>query len=336
MPDKKFAAIFTRTTAGTRTENQIKQALRTKNFKAQYDSDIAFWYGTLTDNLLPAHVFFFQRVFTILHLGKLCYKNNQGIWVKWKDSGIPIASSVSHGGRVMIQLPNNAGETKTLWKWLWTGLTAVDNQDFDPNVQFRPPVRASATHGIGNKGSERMPAGCGIKKIVELKYSTFSLKKSSIGHAIKDRRKQNTGKPRHFGLNIALGGSNNINPFSYHKIIPNGSHGHFYVFYKRPKPNKHGGLLFGCEGSCPTDMAQNDTETGRWMGKSWPKDQTGHLHTIGSSGTYSPTGGKKWKDMSWHPAGPKSDMFIDLSNTNKIRQIMKADFDIGWIKGTGV
>ena len=170
---------------------------------------------------------------------------------------------------------------------------------------------------------------------------------------LKDKYRSSQGKARHYGLNVALGGTGNINPFSGNRIIANGNHGHFYVFFKRPHSDrsKFAGLLLGCEGSCPIDRKQANTVTRRSNLKdnvlglalaqscNFPVDQTGGLHTFGHSGKFSPTGGMKWKDTSWHDAGPRKSndaMFIDFSTPAAMKRVYdNADtFDPMWLGST--
>lgn len=244
------------------------------NEQEQYEMDVAMWYGTL-ENSSSLKKEVIKRVLTTLYYGGLMYKRN-GVWQKWSESDVPIVSSISHGGRVVIQLP--AGNNG-FWRWLW--------------ADMEPEGRKGATHGLSYV---KVPIDIGGRRkyVKEDKLSTLGGFFSS----------------NHFGINIGVGGVGNINPFSGVTIQEDGCHGHLYIKYLQPSATGCGAVMIGCEGSAPLD---------RYDGPgTFASDQTGHKHTFGASGKFSPTGGKKWKEREWHNDGPDSSedaMFIDLVAT---------------------
>lgn len=254
-----------------------KTWLSNRSEQQQYDLDVAMWYGAFeksSDDIRG----FLARIYGILSFGGLLFRDGVGNWKLWSDCDIPVASALSHGGRVMIQLPESDNEG--FWEWLWG------------NVRIR--TRFAATHGVlFLPVTEAMPNG-----------QSKLIKEAKKDHNV-----------RQHGINIGMGGVGNINPWSGVEIDDVGEHGHLYLGYRAPSTETVGVLLVGCEGSAPMDMYRRGRH-------GFAKDQTGHKHTFGSSGKFSPTGGMKWKKIGWHGGGPcngaadgnvADSMYVDLT-----------------------
>ncbi|MFP4307137.1 MAG: hypothetical protein ACLFPR_03240 [Desulfococcaceae bacterium] len=259
--------------------------------KEQYVADVAYWYGTL---LKPGSSWkgdLLKRMWAMIWYGGLWMRSGEsGVWKAWAHTNLPIASCLSHGGRVLVQLTRDEGSGQ-VWDWLWGGQRAQS--------------RLAGTHGVafGHYGS--MPDG-------RPKY-------------VKETK---SGKPgTHFGVNFAGGGDGNINPISGKRISENGRHGHLYICYVAPTREKRGALLFGAEDTAPIDRADVqanqiiggivgnvpllplsilDLSTGGgWkrqplspgLRSVFPKGQTGAYHAWGVSGSHSLTGGQKFKKL---------------------------------------
>lgn len=249
--------------------------LRGRATAEQFALDTAFWYGTLqqagayswkSDMLL--------RLWALLFHGGLWMKNADGQWAAWDATDMPIASCLSHGGRVLVQLPPDDGEhlARRAWSWLW-GARAASQQ-----------TRAMATHGVAVEMCGNMPDGR-PKHVRETKGG---------------------GGGQHYGVNIAAGGFERVNPISQQRICDDGRHGHLYLYHLPPAGRNHGALLVAAEDSAPIDAAPFQG----WF----PKGQTGHRHTLGSSGEFSLTGGEKFKHLALnHPMVPADidSMFVD-------------------------
>lgn len=291
---------------GTKLKKPLYGNLDALTEQQQYMLDTAMWYGTV-ENADQAIMSFLARLFTTLMFGNLHYRDKKGKWIPWKNCGIPICSSISHGGRVLLQLPNIPAHAAAYWSWLWgNGLPAALNP--------AQHTRQNATHDIARSDKpETISLGMPPKRV----------KETGAAMGTKD--------PIHFGINLPMGGDGNLNPFSGNVITADGQHGHLYIAYRQSISNSHGAILIGCEDSAPSDVWHGKKVGAKAFlaSKLGGKDdgimadgktrfafgQSGHAHKFGGSGTYSATGGRKWKDAKWHQKGPmssKDSMFCDV------------------------
>lgn len=301
--------------------------------------DVAMWYGAIHWPGRDLDAGLLKRIFQTLWYGDLIAKSSMGNYVSYSDTGYPIAMALSHGGRVMIELPpdaNNGGHT--YWNWLWGGANVANG--------FR---RSAATHGIELLDNvSPLVGGCN-------RYMKETGGKS-VGF-----KAWLTGDQRHFGVNLALGGLGKINPISGQQIVPNGSHGHLYLFYLAPTANTNGGVLIGCETSAPSDIkiSQGQTKSvpkydqrgvlvsfGTQTYKSESSDTYGGGHGLGSSNKFSGTGGLKWggkiksggTKYQWHSKlkGGKEGLVVDLITgggfrLNHVMNPAGGAFDEAWL-----
>lgn len=261
-------------------EARTSAVLSIRNTPSQFELDVAMWYGTLTYGT-PWKVRMLRRIFAVLEHGGLMFRS-RGMWRAFSgQNAIPLAAVFSHGGRVLIQLPQNDGNN--FWDWLWGG--------------EKPQKRLGATHGMFfGEPVQALPYG-------------FTKRITEVG---------NKGEGKHYGVNVGCGGVGAINPYSGVRIAEDGEHGHLYLCYVAPTANRVGGILIGVEDSAPIDRARFLAPGHRTH--FFAVGQTGHKHTFGAAGTYSCTGGEKWQTIARRPSAPadgpwyKQDtFFVDLS-----------------------
>jgi hypothetical protein len=275
---------------GNRT-NRTNAILSLRGEQEQYEMDCAMWYGALTDPVGDANKrLMLKRIFSVLYYGGLMVRTRDG-WSFWNGSGVPVAAALSHGGRVLIQLPRNKAEQ--FWSWLWGGLDPARNH------------RMAATHGVMfDPQPQKMPSGAD-KWITETKSGQSNC---------------------HYGVNIAMGGTSYRNPYSGNVISDDGTHGHLYIYYENKPRFPYSALMVAVEDSAPVDryhgngkgrVAVNNLKVVVPGAHGYAQGQSGKYHTFGSSGKYSATGGKKWEDTRWHltggPGFKLDSMFIDLT-----------------------
>ncbi|KAL0485493.1 arsA2 [Acrasis kona] len=286
-------------------------------FARQAERDAALWYCTLTSNTNNPDEYnriqILRRVFTILKFGGLMYRTdkNENIWNWYYDSNLSICSALSHGSRILIQLPKEeADPTKKrkrsfrhmvhgqfeqeheFWCWLLTGDPDGDLSDVisteiegDKSLQENKCVfrRLASTHGIKKHNADGEVISInGVerrKRVYEVKKKIgLSLRDTKIGGSKK--RKYN--KHKHWGLNLAIGGAGNESfGIKMESVSSNGSNGHMYFHYLAPTTERYGALMIGVEGSEFRKTAQS-----------------GNAHSIkGTSNRLSATLGFKWSEI---------------------------------------
>ena len=257
----------------------------------QFELDAAMWYGAIKTG--PWKMLL-TKIFHIFYHAGVMYTIKGG-WKDWstnKDGNV--ASLLSHGQRVLVQIPSVENGGAALWKWL--------------NEPDQIPTRSAATHGQSRITPEVLMKGH-HQYVKEKKGWMQAPSGFFLG--------------RHFGVNVALGGRGNRNPFSatnndeafsYRPIQADGRDGHVYINYMAPEQGKVGGLLIGCE----------NAEHGKGG-----NPHTGATHSLtGESQKISACGGKKWSDMTVGPWTEYNGLICDLVNTRYE--------NLDWLTGTGL
>lgn len=260
-----------------------------RQFTQQFDLDAAMWYGAIATgpNSLVA-----LRLFHVFYYAGVIYNSGRGTWGDWSDNPFGnLASLLSHGGRVLVQIPTTNKGGDALWRWL--------------QLEDKVSQRGFATHGLVH--SSPSPLIRGHMAYLTEKGGGMTGKWQSIKGHIQNR---------HFSFNVALGGEGNRNPFSasnddtkarYTLIKGDGLNGHVYINYLPPTADAVGGMLVGCE----------NAEHGK--GKN-PHTNAGH--GLGGAQKVSATGGLKWTELKCGPQMEYGGLVCDLTDRGD---------DLGWL-----
>jgi len=248
----------------------------------QFELDAAMWYGAIETG--PYSMLLRKLFHLFYYAGVMCNRNDEG-WKDWSTcSSANVASLLSHGQRVLVQIPPIQKGGHELWTWL--------------NRPNPIPSRRFATHGQSRLDTPGNLIKGHRQYVVEKGGGIVGTGQSVSGWILG----------RHFAFNVALGGDGNRNPFSssnddaavkYTPIRADGLNGHVYINYMPPKDNGVGGMLVGCE----------NAEHGR--GKN---PHTGAGHGLGGSQKVSACGGLKWSTMKSGPLQEYNGLICDLTD----------------------
>ncbi|UPY35194.1 hypothetical protein [Sediminicoccus sp. KRV36] len=251
----------------------------------QFTFDAAMWCGALVRPGDPSIATFLKKLFGVLYLsGVMCNTNTRSGQFTWADAeanNLPMGAFLSHGGRLIIQLPvrtayDNAGQA--FFNWLTAEVAAAG----------RLITRSAATHAL----KDREP---GIPIIGSRRYRMEEKRGKSTG--LRGFFK-NISEHNHFGVNVALGGDGNTNPFSGNVVRADGAHGHFYIYFNAKDVGQCAGIMVGCENSAPHVTSQT------FVPHDWKA----------ISEDFSPCGTRKWPDMVAGPKPKAEAMLVDLQD----------------------
>lgn len=184
--------------------------------KRQWERDAKLWRTTMKYPGSVQKRDILRRIFTVLRFGAFFVLTNSGDCQFWYEIGLPIATALSHGSRVMIQTPPSYDPLSKIqidrfWNWLLTGdkngdsskilsleLTGEECEKSKKQI-FK---RLAATHGISGGIRENLKSGY-TKYIKEERTSGISISNANIF----TNDSQFHTHP-HWAMNIALGGHN--------------------------------------------------------------------------------------------------------------------------------
>jgi len=261
----------------TRLQEDKLQELNRRPNVQQYHLDAALWYGAIETGPCSDIL---RKLFHIFYYAGIIYWAGTA-WDDWSNNPANVASLLSHGQRVLVQIPTSSKGGDALWPWL----TETD----------KIAHRAGATHGQSHESTPFKPLISGHYKKVSEKHG----KPQSLSGLILRR---------HYGFNVALGGKDNRNPFSaanndqkrtYLPIKADGRNGHVYINYMSPSKDAVGGMLVGCENA--------------QFGKG-ENPHTKAVHGLGARQQVSACGGKKWSDWNCGPRQEYNGFICDLTD----------------------
>src|SRR5262249_45389047 len=140
----------------------FQQAYREMLPSQQMGWDAYLWEQALALPGTVAKQPILRRLFTVLRWGGLMFRpeKNQNNWRLGSDVGGNIAAAISHGGRVMIQLPRTKagqdGKDDAFFTWLTNGQAGTGNC-----------FERSGTHSTGNRLDDAVQLLEGRMKVLE-------------------------------------------------------------------------------------------------------------------------------------------------------------------------
>jgi hypothetical protein len=181
----------------------------------------------------------YKRALMLIGSSDLNLNLADGSVKKASENNLPVATMLSHGGRILVEIPN--GSDDSLMNWLTSGDKSIDgksqNQTQKGAINEGKIVynRPAATHAVAYENG----------KMVEKKGFL-------IGANDYVQNKVFGKKTQHYGVDLAMnaefGGKD-----SEGNIVnkPDGHHGHLYIYYEPATKDKPGALLIGNEGAAP-------------------------------------------------------------------------------------
>jgi hypothetical protein len=168
-----------------------------------------------------------RRVFILLQAGLKKFDSKSDGYVDWQG---PVATALSHGGRVNIRIPRLTGGRAATDLTDWLGITEGGERDEEGAVFDR----GFATHRID------------VAKDTKKKRGHFK-EKGGMGASITNKMK---GDTHIWGMNLSVGGLGNRD-FNGDVILPDGGHGHLFIGFRPPTTEMDGALQVGVETTGP-------------------------------------------------------------------------------------
>lgn len=168
-----------------------------------------------------------RKVFILLQAGLKKWDPENEEYVEWEG---PVATALSHGGRVNIRIPKlgRGDEGHALTDWL--GITQGGEMSEDGAVFDR----GFATHRID------------VGKDKDDERGRFK-EKGGMGASITNKVK---GDTKILGMNLTIGGLG-TRDFNGDVVLPDGAHGHMFIGFRPPTRKLDGALQIGIETTGP-------------------------------------------------------------------------------------
>lgn len=223
--------------------------LRQRSVPEQFQHDVDVWQHYLNEPATSHHHTstytnecknIIKRLFLLLENANVQFRNTGATdyqRIAAINEQLPIekklnyAALLSHGGRIVIQIPpmgDHYHDPDKLLNWLVGGEHHIaDNKK--AHAQHHKPIykRKSATHSLTRRHGQLKELL--LSPLMPLHWGKLAI--DMIGQ-------------RHFGMNIDLKNSQQ-------HTFEDGAHGHLYIYWLPPTKEKLGGLMIGCEHSQP-------------------------------------------------------------------------------------
>ena len=206
-------------TSNTELDSITTNALKKQGYK---DKEI--------ENLKKQHKFskeLLRKLFVLMHEG-LKERTANDDYIPWTEN---MATALSHGGRVNIRIPAlNETIDNPFELTDWLGITENGKMNSSPengNAIFK---RSFGTHYLDIDNAKDIFQEKGGQKA-----------------AVRAKLNPDT---QLFGLNLAAGGFGKED-YNGKVIVPDGSHGHMFIGFRKPTTKNDGGLQIGVETTAP-------------------------------------------------------------------------------------
>lgn len=198
----------------------------------------------------------YKRALLLVGAGDLQIDSSSGETKNAAENNLPVSSYLSHGARVLIEVP--AGSGNSLINWLSTGDKLKDGLSYTQSQQGAIEEgkivynRSAATHDVSIKSI----SDSGLPAVLREQQGFALGLRSFINNKLFGK---NT---KHFGVDLAMnaefGGKDPAG-----KVIdrPDGDHGHLYIHYNPPQGDKPGSILIGIEGAAPSSSKHSKIGT---------------------------------------------------------------------------
>lgn len=121
----------------------------------QYERDIAMWYGELKYGGKKGAELS-RKILGAFYNNGVMYRKKDGKWADFSDLKIPVASLLSHGGRVLIQIPMSNSALRVSLSTILAAPKAILNM-INPNAI----LRTKESMNMGAKGAKGAAVGVG-------------------------------------------------------------------------------------------------------------------------------------------------------------------------------
>lgn len=206
----------------------------------------------------------YKRALILVGLSSATITDEDGNEKLISDNKLPVSSYLAHGSRMMVEIP--PGTSDDLFNWLTSGdkasSGAVRDQSQKEAIKKGAIIynRSAATHKVDfdtGKAVEKKGLVIGVKDFVSNLFGKHT---------------------KHWGVDLACDAEfKGADATGKIVSMPDGDHGHLYMWYQPPTKDRPGALLFGVEGAAPSSSKHSK---------------------IGSSDPLSPLGCSKFRDLA--------------------------------------
>lgn len=153
----------------------VQNRLKACSKEEQYERDVGMWYGYCNSTGKGAAMLL--RIFAILKTFGVMYKADTGVWEDAADLNIPVASLLSHGGRILILLPMSNSASREIGN---KALTFVKGLVYDPvaalgNRGMYHTMRSKSTAGaVVGHGLLRLTGLASLGSILATPHKTYT------------------------------------------------------------------------------------------------------------------------------------------------------------------